>query len=304
MKNGFLLIDKRSGPNSFKLVVAVRKLTGERSVGFAGTLDPLASGLMVMAVGEYTKLLAYLEAEDKVYLAGVRLGAVSDSYDAEGRITESGSGGVVPSREVVEKMIRDKFTGEIMQVPPRFSAIQVGGVRAYDMARSGKEFELKERRVVIYSCEVVRYEFPDLVLRVHCSKGTYIRSLAHDLGRELGCGGYIYSLRRERVGGLSVEDAVEVERLRAEGGEGSFVAVERVFSQAMFVDLSDGNYAVLARGNFVAAEKIFSGKGLAFNEDQLVLLGRYRGRVCGVLETCSNGRELKFKKKLNILPLN
>jgi tRNA pseudouridine55 synthase len=179
--NGFLLIDKASGINSFKLVLALRKIAAQKRVGFAGTLDPLASGLMVLALGEYTKLLSYLEAKDKVYQVTMRFGVVSDTYDIDGQVVPFVNlEGVQPPPTLgqIEAALARDFTGEINQIPPRFSALRIDGKRAYDMAREGQQFEMKARPVQIFSSKVLEYNFPELSLEVHCSSGMYIRSLA------------------------------------------------------------------------------------------------------------------------------
>lgn len=299
--NGFLLIDKPQGINSFKLVMALRKLTGQRRVGFAGTLDPLASGLMVLALGEYTKLLSYLEARDKVYVVDILLGKVSDTYDTDGQVQDgTAAAGARPvSREVIDALLVEYFVGEISQTPPRFSAVQIAGKRAYDLARKGVDFQLASRQVQIFSCRILDYDFPNLRLEVHCSSGTYVRSLAHDLGEKLGCGGVVAGLRRLKVGDLSVEDAVSLEQMPAEGVDKFLLSPRRIFENIFkpeqMIEVNQSEYAVLARGNFIdntfgLAVDAAASQGLAFFEGQLV----------GVVETIENGQKLKFKKKLHI----
>jgi tRNA pseudouridine55 synthase len=187
---GFLFIDKAKGEASFNGVTTLRKLLSQRRIGFAGTLDPLATGLMIYAIGDATKLLTYLDKSDKVYETVVHLGGVSSTYDAAGKV-EVNAGCPEPTRRQIEKLLEDYFTGEIHQTPPVFSAIKVKGKPAYSYARKGKEIELKSRKVSIFEIEIVTYSWPLLRLRVHCSSGTYIRSIAHDLGKMLGCGGYV-----------------------------------------------------------------------------------------------------------------
>lgn len=206
----FLILDKPSGVSSFREVARVRRESGVRRVGHLGTLDPLATGVLVVAVGEATKLIEYFMKADKVYEATAELGKVSDTYDREGEIkaTLSGSSARGSSafltREMIESLL-PFFTGEIMQGPPIFSALKIKGKPAYELARAGKKVELKARPVTIHALEILSFETPILRLRIHCSSGTYIRSLVHDLGQKLGVGAMMTELRRTRVGPFSLE---------------------------------------------------------------------------------------------------
>lgn len=292
MTNGFLLIDKQKGLNSFKLIIALRKIANQKRVGFAGTLDPLASGLMILAFGEYTKLLPYLEAADKVYLAKLKFGFVSNTYDGEGEIIEQDISSMEkPDLQMLNKIIAQHFMGKIKQIPPKFSAIQVNGKRAYDLARKGADFDLKPREVEIFSCEVVGYNFPDLELKIHCSSGTYIRSIASDLGQLLKCGAYLSDLRRVSVASLSVDQADLLEEVNSENFQSKFVDLSLLFPTLPQLVLSKSQYEILAKGNFIDNVFDFSlGVALGFLENRLV----------GLIEICENGRKLKFKKKFNI----
>ena len=211
MRHGFLLIDKAKGPTSHDVVSVVRRTLSERGVGHLGTLDPAASGLLVLAVGaKALKVVEFFSGLEKEYLADIRFGAVSTTYDAEGVIEKvpAKPGWNAPDKGTVDRAIRQRFVGKIQQVPPSHSAVHIAGVRAYDLARKGVEVEMPKRSVEIHACELVSYQFPHLRLRVRVSSGTYIRSLAHDLGDVLRCGGYLADLRRTKVGDWSVEDAV------------------------------------------------------------------------------------------------
>ncbi len=210
---GFLLIDKPKGRTSFHCVSVLRRLTGERRIGFAGTLDPLATGLMVLAVGRVcTRELGQLSKLDKVYEVEIEFGKVSDTYDADGNVKNVENVEEIDIHRIKE-LIESHFTGEKMQVPPAFSAIKVGGKRAYALARQNKEVKLEPRKVIFHEVGVVSYSWPLLVLRIHCGSGTYVRTLAHDLGGLLGCGGYVKELRRLKVGNLSVEEAIRLDDL-------------------------------------------------------------------------------------------
>ncbi|PIQ75712.1 tRNA pseudouridine(55) synthase TruB [Candidatus Peregrinibacteria bacterium CG10_big_fil_rev_8_21_14_0_10_49_24] len=216
MRHGFLLIDKPTGFTSHDAVAVVRKTLGEKKVGHLGTLDPAASGLLVLAVGaKALKVVELFSDLHKEYEAGVRFGAVSTTYDAEGTLEEVAitPGWPEPSATDIQNAIRDRFIGKIQQVPPAYSAIKVGGERAYRKMRQGREVNLPARTVEIDYCKISSYEYPALSLHVECGSGTYIRSLAHDLGSVLRCGGYLSSLRRTKVGEWSVMEAVHPEKV-------------------------------------------------------------------------------------------
>lgn len=196
------------------MIYRVRRVTGVKRVGHAGTLDPAASGVLVVAIGrEFTKQLSIIVDSDKEYIAMVRLGFRSTTDDDEGIITENMSSKMEVERNKVEEVAKT-FVGEIMQVPPIYSAIKMGGKKAYDMARRGKEVKMEPRKVLIHSIEVVKYTWPDLVIRVHCGKGVYIRSLARDIGEALGVGGYMAELERTRVGEFTLDKCVTIDQLK------------------------------------------------------------------------------------------
>ena len=287
--NGFLLIDKPVGSNSFKLVIALRKMLGQRRIGYAGTLDPLASGLMILAIGEYTKLLPYLEAKDKVYEVTVLLGQVSNTYDTDGEMSTVEVKDI-PEKNRIEQVLAESFTGEIQQIPPKFSAIQIDGKRAYDLARKGHEFELKSRPVQIFSSKLLDYIYPELRLEVHCSSGTYIRTIAHDLGQKLGTGGLVSQLRRTRIGDIDVAGALPLASLNVDFVNKNLVPPRTIFKNRSMVDLSESQYSVLTLGNFI--DNVFNLQGDA--------LGFFKEEVVGVIELTENGSKLKFKKKLHI----
>lgn len=208
--DGLLVIDKPSGPTSRDVVDRVQAWfpRGTR-VGHTGTLDPLASGVLVICVGRATRLVEYVQRMGKTYETTVTLGARSDTDDAEGKV-EIVAGATVPSRSEIAVALKP-FLGEIEQVPPAFSAANVQGRRAYALARRGHQVALEARRVRIDAIEMLAYEYPRLDLEVLCGKGTYIRSLARDLGKSLGCGALVQILRRTRVGPFRVEDAIGID---------------------------------------------------------------------------------------------
>jgi tRNA pseudouridine55 synthase len=221
MPDQVLLVDKPYRWTSFDVVKKLRKpLTELRrkelpendraalkwyKVGHAGTLDPLATGLLIICTGKLTTQISSIQEKEKEYVAGVTLGGITESYDLEKPITNQKSFGHVKQEDVL--IVLKKFTGEILQLPPIHSAVKVDGRRAYEHARKGEDPELKPRPITVYELELLGFEPPEIRLRIVCSKGTYIRSLAHDIGRELGTGAYLSSLRRTRIGEFLVKDA-------------------------------------------------------------------------------------------------
>lgn len=211
--NGFLLVDKPVGPTSHDIVDAARRALGIRKIGHAGTLDPFASGLLILAVGSATKEIAKFVGLDKAYEATLRLGAASDTMDRTGVITEQKDCAPV-TREAFEAALA-KFRGAIEQVPPMYSAKKVGGKKLYELAREGKEIERQPVRVTIHELEMDEFAWPMARIRTRVSSGTYIRALADDIGKTLGCGAYLEGLRRTRVGSFDVKDAVAPEAIDA-----------------------------------------------------------------------------------------
>ncbi len=206
MKEGILLVNKPVGKTSFSLVAATRRRLGVKKVGHAGTLDPFATGVMVLLVGrEYTKLSDRFLCQDKEYRARVLLGVSTDSYDSDGVIQETSD--LIPSFEEIERAAA-KFQGEIDQIPPMFSAKKINGQKLCDLARKGKTVERAPSKVRV-EMELLHYEYPYLDIRVRCSKGTYIRSLAHDLGVALGCFGHLVELQRTRSGMFALSECVD-----------------------------------------------------------------------------------------------
>lgn len=209
MQDGILLIDKPADMTSFGVVARVRRVLSEQNgkktkVGHCGTLDPFATGLLILCVGTECKNAGEYMKHDKLYEATIRLGQTSSTGDPEGEITDTSN--QQPSREEIEKAV-EQFRGEIKQTPPAHSAIKINGQRAYHLARQGKDVEMPERTVTIYALDVVDYTYPDLKIRTHVSSGTYIRSLAQDIGQTLGTGAYCTQLRRTKIADWDVENA-------------------------------------------------------------------------------------------------
>ncbi|NQU88209.1 MAG: tRNA pseudouridine(55) synthase TruB [Mariniphaga sp.] len=215
IKGEVLLFDKGLSWSSFDLVQKVRNSLcrtmeiKKLKVGHAGTLDPLATGLMILCTGKATKQIESIQNGQKEYFATIKLGATTPSYDQETEKNNTYDYKHINKALLVETL--KKFTGIIEQVPPVFSAVKVNGKRAYNYARSGKEIKLKARSVVIETIEITRIELPEVEIKVSCSKGTYIRSLAHDIGKALNSGAYLIGLRRTKIGNYNIEDAITVE---------------------------------------------------------------------------------------------
>jgi tRNA pseudouridine55 synthase len=209
--DGILNLDKPRGPTSHDIVNRVRALTGIRRVGHAGTLDPMATGVLLVCIGRATRISEYLMARQKTYRARVRLGVTTSTYDAEGEVVTSIDPAGV-SRAQVETAL-DRFHGTIEQVPPMYSAIKHEGKPLHKLARRGIEVERKPRHVDIVKAAVTAWEPPEFSLEVICSPGTYVRSLAHDLGQALGCGAHLTGLVRQASGSFLLEDAVTLEAI-------------------------------------------------------------------------------------------
>ncbi len=212
-KSGFLLINKPSGPTSHDIVNQLRRVTGIKKIGHAGTLDPFASGLLIMAVGrEATREISHFVKLDKMYIATLRLGAVTDTFDREGTIKTSNVECRM-SNAKLEKILR-QFIGKQKQIPPMYSAKKIGGKKLYQLARRGITIEREPVDIEIYDIELAGYDWPMLKIKTRVSSGTYIRALARDIGLALGCGAYLHALERTAIGGYSILDASGLDALK------------------------------------------------------------------------------------------
>ena len=213
MVSGIALIDKQQGFTSHDVVAKLRKLLGTKKIGHAGTLDPMATGLLLLGIGSGTKLMQFLSGLDKTYEATIRLGASTSTDDAEGEIGQAQDASKISNEELAREIF--KLTGNIEQVPSSVSAIKVDGKRAYDLVRAGEEVVLKSRRVTVSRFEVIGEpsvvgKYLDINVEVDCSSGTYIRALARDLGDALGVGGHLTALRRTRIGAFDISNASDI----------------------------------------------------------------------------------------------
>lgn len=216
--DGLLNIAKTSGMTSHDVVARVRKILKQKRVGHAGTLDPAASGVLPICIGQATRVAEYLSESGKAYRATIHFGVETDTYDAEGNVTSSTSSETLARTDLDE--ILPRFRGQQMQMPPRYSAIKIQGQAAYKRARAGEEITLSARPIEIFSLEIIDWHNPILTLDIACSKGTYIRSLAYDLGRATGYGAHLSSLVRTRSGPFRLEDSITLEELALASEEG------------------------------------------------------------------------------------
>lgn len=254
--DGILNVNKPAGMTSYGVVAAVKRLTGQRRVGHAGTLDPDATGILPVCLGKATRIVEFFMSAVKVYVAEIELGACTDTYDAAGEITSRGDASSL-TREDVETAL-DGFRGIIEQTPPMYSALKHQGRPLYDLAREGVTVERASRRVTIHRLELLEWRFPLLKIEVECSKGTYIRSLAHDLGQRLGCGAYLKMLERTRYGIFDIEHAVTLEQVRetSEGGglEGLLFPIDAALGGMVRVDVDEAEETALKQGKPMTKE--------------------------------------------------
>jgi len=211
--NGILLVDKPIGFSSHDVIQQIRKITSTSKVGHTGTLDPLAEGLLVLCLGRSTKIAQFITGYDKTYRAVITLGKESKTYDSEG-IDENSQGNQIPDIDKIElDSLLNKFRGKITQTVPHFSAVHVNGKRLYESARNNENIELPQREVTINELKFIDYSKPELSLEISCSKGTYIRSIAHDIGQTLGCGAYLSKLKRTQVADFRLENALTIDEI-------------------------------------------------------------------------------------------
>ena len=274
MNSGIINVYKEAGYTSFDVVAKLRGILKIKKIGHTGTLDPDATGVLPVCIGKATKLCDMLTDKDKVYECTMLLGVETDTYDMSGRILSRKS--VLSSEEEVESAI-NSFVGDIMQVPPMYSALKVNGKKLYELAREGKEIERKARPVTIFSIDILDMKLPEVSIRIHCSKGTYIRSLCHDVGEALGCGCAMKTLVRTRVSQFDISDAKtldEIERIAKNGNiDGIMVGIADVFEGlgTVFVIPTEEALKIAINGGKIPAEMFFAEAISSFEEGQ-----RYR----------------------------
>ncbi len=274
--HGLIVVDKPQGITSRDAVDrAARWFPRKTKIGHAGTLDPLATGVLVVAVGHATRLIEYVQAMPKKYRTQIVLGATSDTDDADGAITVRADS--KPPDEFILRSALDHFAGEIEQIPPAYSAAHVEGKRAYDLARRGNAVSLTARRVQIHQIDLLSYEWPHLNLEIACGKGTYIRSIARDLGAALGVGGYVAELRRLQIGQFRVEDAVPLDA-NLDTARQRLLPLAAAVSQLPAVQLNSEAIRRLRLGQGITASG--TGEVAVFSENnELIAIGRFAGAM-------------------------
>lgn len=290
MTSGILLLDKPVGPTSHDAVARVRRAAGLRRVGHAGTLDPLADGLLVLGLGPAARFLEYLVGLDKTYETIVRLGQATTTYDAEGEVTAEHPVSVSAAQLTAAL---DAFRGPIRQRVPSHSAVKRDGRPLYESARRGEMIDLPQRDVVIHALDLLAFDPPLVTLRVVCSSGTYIRSLAHDLGAALGCGGHVAALRRTAVGVFSVDGAVPLDTLTPESVAAALLPPAAAVAHLPRLEVDESGATRLSLGQRLAAPPdALAGNVAAFGPD---------GRFLGVVEV--DGDVIRPRKMLSATDL-
>lgn len=279
---GFIALDKPSGWSSHGVVGAVRRATGIKKVGHAGTLDPMATGLLVVAIGPATRLIGFVQDAEKEYLATARLGIATDSLDADGEVISREP--LPVTRDEVEAVL-PRFRGPIAQVPPMVSALKKDGRRLYELAREGKEVARDPRPVTIHELELVDFsagEFPDLSFRVVCSKGTYVRTLGDDIARALGGRAHLVALRRTRIGTTSVEGALDPTDLTPEQVVGALVDPADALQMLSAVTVDEQAAALIRHGRAVSRSHPGIGVRSPMTEDEELAVLDGEGRLLAV----------------------
>ena len=274
--SGVLVVDKPIGLTSHDVVQIIRRGSGIRRAGHTGTLDPRASGVLVVLIGPAVRLSEYVSASDKRYQATIRLGSTTNTFDAEGEITSSSPVDELPEEEF--DAILQQYVGEIQQTPPPYSAVKVKGRKAYEMARKGEEVKLEPRTINVYSLEVLEWAPPEAVIDVYCSSGTYVRSLANDLGESLGTGAHLIGLRRTKSGRFTLRDAVPLRRLQESFDAGNWYEFLIPAAEALgdwpMIELNADDVELVRHGHRVPAEPGLEGmvRGVSEQGDLVALM--------------------------------
>jgi len=264
---GFLNINKPKSYTSFDVVARLRKILNIRQIGHTGTLDPFATGVLPICIGKATKLIEYL-SDDKEYFATVQFGANTTTYDLEGEITQTFDKKI--SKSEIQQVLKT-FEGDISQIPPIYSAIKVNGKKLYDYARAGQDVEIKPRKVTVYKIDLVDFDEKNQSAKilVSCSKGTYIRSIAYDLGKILNCGGYLTALERTRAGKFLIKDSINLEDLTQENVLNKIINPLKVMDNPVY-NLSKAECERVSHGNFITND--------GFKNSDIVILV-YGGKI-------------------------
>ncbi|HTG02082.1 MAG TPA: tRNA pseudouridine(55) synthase TruB [Nitrospirota bacterium] len=286
--DGVININKPQGLTSHDVVLQARRITGEKRIGHTGTLDPLATGVLVLCLGRATRIAQYLEAGEKEYEAMLRLGVTTDTLDAGGRVLSEKQYDP-PSKDRVLHVLSG-FLGEIHQKPPAYSAIKINGVPSYRLAREGRSPELARRAVTVSSIEILEYQYPFVRIHVQCTKGTYIRSLCADIGEELGTGAYLAELKRTRSGKFSLDESLSLDELERAAREGEIArvlcSVNDALSHLPLVPISPDEMKKVMHGNRITLQQTTGSEG-----NGLVRIGDGAGVLLAIAK--KTGRELQ-----------
>lgn len=295
MYNGVINIYKEKGFTSHDVVAKMRGICKQKKIGHTGTLDPDAVGVLPVCLGSATRLCDMLTDRDKEYIACMQLGVVTDTQDMSGEILAEKE--ITATEETVTEAIRS-FVGEYAQVPPMYSALKVDGKKLYELARQGKEVERKPRPVTIYEIEILNISLPRVTMRVACSKGTYIRTLCHDIGEKLGCGGAMVSLQRTRAGQFRMDTAITLsalEKLRDEDKIAEvLIPVDEMFAELAAVHVQEEAVKLLENGNLFSIRYVMERR--MYGDGEEVRVYNSTGRFFGIYSFEGKSRQFKPKK--------
>ena len=282
MYHGMINVYKEKGFTSHDVVAKLRGICKQKKIGHTGTLDPDAVGVLPVCLGCATRLCDMLTEKDKEYVAVLRLGVTTDTQDITGKVLAEKE--VTESVEKVREVI-SSFEGEQLQIPPMYSALKVNGKKLYELAREGKEIERKARPIVVHEIEILSENMPEFTIRVKCSKGTYIRTICHDIGQKLSCGGAMVSLKRTKVGNFGIEDSYTLSRIEDMAKEGRLceilLPVEKVFEKLPEIRVKEETMKALLNGNQLRREDFLSLSGEALKAEEVRVYGS-DGRFYGV----------------------
>lgn len=282
MYHGMINVYKEKGFTSHDVVAKLRGICKQKKIGHTGTLDPDAVGVLPVCLGCATRLCDMLTDKDKEYVAVLRLGITTDTQDATGKVLAEKE--VSVSEEEVRAVIAS-FEGEQLQIPPMYSALKVNGKKLYELAREGKEIERKARPIVVHEIEILSENMPEFTIRVKCSKGTYIRTICHDIGQKLSCGGVMVSLKRTKVGNFGIEDAYTLSQIEDMAKEGKLceilLPVEKVFEKLPEIRVKETAMKALLNGNQLKKEEILMLSDDALKAEEVRVYGA-DGRFYGV----------------------
>lgn len=288
--NGIILVDKPQNWTSHDVVAKLRGVLHERRIGHSGTLDPLATGLLVVFVGRATRAVEFAEADSKEYIAGLRLGVSTDTQDITGNIVAESA--ALPDEAALREAL-GRFIGDIEQIPPMYSAIKIGGKKLYELARRGESVERAPRKITVSAIDIAGRDGDDYILNISCSKGTYVRTLCSDIGEALGCGACMSSLRRTRAGVFSVDNAHSLADIEAAVREGRLsdiiLPVDTLFASFPKLTVSQSAAKRLKNGNIIKISAEDGEYKVYSDSDEFLLLGRVE---CGKLKTIKSFYEV------------